>query len=83
MRYSVKPKDQIFVQCYGFASFAKNMSKDIGNNISKSLSGRYSAVTPGDKSASVQMKLLKNLLIVPKNQCQLTLFGINDDVHGT
>ena len=59
MRCSVKPKDQIFVQCYGFASFAKNMSKDIGNNISKSLSGRYSAVTPGDKSATCATKVAK------------------------
>ena len=26
-RYSVQPRDQIFVKGYGFSSFAKNMGK--------------------------------------------------------
>ena len=38
MRYSVEPKDQIFVKDYGFLSFANDMSKNIGKN----LSGKYS-----------------------------------------
>ena len=37
-RYSVQPRDRIFVKGYGFTSFAKN----IGKNISKNLSGKYS-----------------------------------------
>ena len=41
-RYSVQPRDRIFVKGYGFLSFAKNTGKDIGENISKSLSGKYS-----------------------------------------
>ena len=35
---SNEPKDQIFVKCYGFLSFAKNMSK----NVVKNLSDKYS-----------------------------------------
>ena len=35
MRYSVQPRDRIFVKHYGFLSFAKNMVKIIGNTISK------------------------------------------------
>ena len=35
MRYSVQPRDEIL-------SFAKNMSKNTGKVISKSLSGKYS-----------------------------------------
>ena len=35
MRYSVQPRDRIFVKGYGFLSFAKNMSKNIAENISK------------------------------------------------
>ena len=31
MRYSVQTRDQIFVKGYGFLSFAKNISKNIGN----------------------------------------------------
>ena len=42
MRYSVQPRDQIFVKGYVFLSFAKNMGKIIGKSISKNLSGKYS-----------------------------------------
>ena len=35
MHYSVQPKDEIFVNGYGFFTFAKNMGKNIGKNISK------------------------------------------------
>ena len=41
MRFSVQPRDRIFVKGYGFLSFAKNMGKNIGKNISKNLSGKY------------------------------------------
>ena len=44
MRYSVQPRDRIFVKGYGFLSFAKIMVKNIGKNISKNLSGKYSPV---------------------------------------
>ena len=30
MRYSMEPRDEIFVKGYGFLSFAENMSKNIG-----------------------------------------------------
>ena len=42
MRYSVQPRDRIFVKGYEFLSFPKNISKNIGKNISKNLSGKYS-----------------------------------------
>ena len=41
-RYSVQPRDRIFVKGYGFLSFADNMGKNIGKNISKNLSGKNS-----------------------------------------
>ena len=45
-RYSVQPRDWIFVKGYGFLTFAENMgksiSKNIGKKIIKSLSGKYS-----------------------------------------
>ena len=40
-RYSVQPKDWIFVKDYGFLPFIKNMGKNIGENISKNWSGKY------------------------------------------
>ena len=42
MQYSVQPRDQIFVKCYGFLSFVRNMGKYTGENISKNRSGKYS-----------------------------------------
>ena len=42
MRYSVQPQYQIFVKSYGFLSFAKNISKNTGKNISYKLSRIYS-----------------------------------------
>ena len=54
IRYSVQPRDRIFVKCYGFLSFPKNMDKSIGKNISKKLSGKY--------SQKIFLILLTNLL---------------------
>ena len=31
MRYSIKPRDRIYVKGYGFLSFAKNMGKSLSN----------------------------------------------------
>ena len=42
MRYSVQLRDRILVKGYGFLSFAKNITKSIGENISKNLNGKYS-----------------------------------------
>ena len=42
IRYSVQPTDRIFVKSYGFLSFPKNMSKNIGKRISKNLRDKYS-----------------------------------------
>ena len=35
IRYSIQPRDRIFLKGYRFLSFAKNMVKNIGKNISK------------------------------------------------
>ena len=43
-RYSAQPRDQVFVKCYGFSSFAKNMGENIGENINKNISGKYSQI---------------------------------------
>ena len=42
MRYLVQPRYRIFLRSYKFLSFAKNMGKIIGNNISKNLSSKFS-----------------------------------------
>ena len=41
-RYSVQPRNRLSLKGYGLLSFAKNMPKDTGKNISKNLGGKYS-----------------------------------------
>ena len=42
IRYSVQPRDRIFVKGYEFFSFVKNMGGNIGKNIGKNVSSKYS-----------------------------------------
>ena len=42
MRYSVQPRDRIFVKGCGFLSFPINIGKNIGKNIRTILSDKYS-----------------------------------------
>ena len=41
MRYSIEPKDRIYVKSHGFLSFAKNMGRH-ANKVAKSLSDKFS-----------------------------------------
>ena len=33
MRYSIEPRDRIYVKGYGFLSFAKNIGKNLSNEV--------------------------------------------------
>ena len=37
MRYSIEPRDRIYLKGYGFLSFAKNMGKNLSNKYSQNL----------------------------------------------
>ena len=56
-RYSVQPRDRIFVKGYGFLSFAKNM----GKNISKNLNGKCGQkfLDPAKQSAKDAIKTMQ------------------------
>ena len=56
--YSAQPRDQIFVEDYGFLSSARNIGKNVGRKISKTLTSNYSQIlldhakqSPMDKTA--------------------------------
>ena len=38
MRYSIEPRDRIYLKGYGFLSFAKNIGKNLINKYSKKAS---------------------------------------------
>ena len=40
MRYSIEPRDRIYVKGYGFLSFAKNMGKNLSNKYGQNLLDR-------------------------------------------
>ena len=40
MCYSIHPRQRISLKYYWFLSFAKNMTENIGKNISKNLNGK-------------------------------------------
>ena len=41
MRYSIEPRDRIYVKEYGFLSFAKSMGRH-ANKVAKNFSNKYS-----------------------------------------
>ena len=53
MRYSVQPKDRIYVKGYGFLSFAKNMDTHLSNRYcQKLLDTAKTSATDSTKTAS-------------------------------
>ena len=53
MRYSIEPRDRIYVKGYGFLSFAKNMGKSLSNKYGqKLLDSAKTSTTDAIKTAS-------------------------------
>ena len=53
MRYSIEPRDRIYVEGYGFLSFAKNMGKSLSNKYGqKLLDSAKKSTTDAIKTAS-------------------------------
>ena len=53
MRYSIEPRDRIYVQGYGFLSFAKKMDKTLSNKYcQKRLDSAKKSTGDGIKTAS-------------------------------
>ena len=55
MRYSIEPRDRIYVKGYGFLSFAKNIGKNLSNKYSpKIIDTAKKSTTDAIKAASQQ-----------------------------
>ena len=53
MRYSIEPRDRIYVKGYGFLSFAKNMGKNLSNKYGqKRLDSAKKSTTDAIKTVS-------------------------------
>ena len=64
MRYSIELKDRIYVEEYGFLSFAKAMGTH-ANKVSKNLYSKYS------HKLLDTVSMIKNFLILLKNLQQM------------
>ena len=56
-RYSVQPRDRMFVIDYGFLAFAKNVGKNLSSKYSQKL------LDHGEQSAKMHLKQQKQLII--------------------
>ena len=55
MRYSIEPRDRIYVKGYGFLSFAKNMGKNLSNKYGQNLlDSAKKSTTDSIKTASIR-----------------------------
>ena len=52
MRYSIEPRDRIYVKGYGFLSFAKYMGKSLSNKYGQKLDSAKKSTTDAIKTAS-------------------------------
>ena len=60
MRYSIEPRDRIYVKGYEFLSFAKNMSKSLSNKYSQKLLGSAKTSTTDAIKTSPKRVIQKN-----------------------
>ena len=76
-RYSVQPRYIIFVTGYGFLSFARNIRKNTGNNMIKSLSWKYSQklLDHAKKSATDKLKMTSKKEIQKAAETTFDLIG--------
>ena len=79
MRYSIEPKDRIYVKRYGFLSFAENMGKILSNKYGQKVldsTEKYNTETIKTASKRAILKHQKQLLIylVIKFQIKLQVF---------
>ena len=66
MRYSIEPKDRVYVKGYGFLSFAKNMGKSLSNKYGQKI------IDNGKKSTTNAIKTTSKKAI-HKHQMQLVI----------
>ena len=68
MRYSIEPKNRIYVKGYGFLSFAKNIGKNLSNKYSQKLldsankSARDAIKTPANRAIQKTAEATSDLI---------------------
>ena len=79
-RYSVRPRDGIFLEGYAFSSFAKNMGEKLGKNVSKDLSVKYSQKLLGHAKQSATDALITTSKRVVQKTAETTGDFISNNI---
>ena len=76
-RYSIQPRDGIFIRNYDFLFFVKNMSKYVGKNICKNLSSKYNqkSLDHANKSVTNAIKSFSKRVIRKTTEAAYDLIG--------
>ena len=69
MRYSIEPRDRMYVKRYGFMSFAKNMGKNLSNKYSQKI------IDTAKKSATEAIKIASQRAIQKTAEATGNLVG--------
>ena len=69
MRYSIEPRDRIYVKGYGFLSFAKNIGKNLSNKYSQKI------IDTAKKSATEAIKIASQRAIQKTAEATGNLVG--------
>ena len=64
MRYSIEPRDRIYVKGYGFLSFAKNMGKNLNNKYSQKLFDKVDAMDAIKTASKRAIKKQQKQLVI-------------------
>ena len=98
MRYSIEPRDRMYVKGYGFLSFAKNMGKSLSNKYGqKLLDSAKKSTTDAIKTASkraiqktaettgdlIGNKIADKIASVSNKKCTKELHNNDEDVKIT
>ena len=95
MRYSIEPRDRIYVKGYGFLSFAKNMGKSLSNKyVQKLFDSAKKSTTDATKTTSkraiqnttgdlIGNKIADKIASVSNKKCTKELHNNDEDVKIT
>ena len=84
MRYSIEPRDRIYVKGYGFLSFAKNMGKNLSNKYGqKLLDSEKKSTTDAIKTASKRaiQKTIKAISDLIGNKIANKITSVSKEFH--
>ena len=64
MRYSIEPRDRIYVKGYGFLSFAKNMGKSLSNKYGQKLLDSAAKSTTNDAIKTASKRTIHKIAVI-------------------